>query len=202
MLPSAMTSAPKLTTASTIRSRPRVDLLARAQRLVDDDGRAPRRGWQRCGSSRGNRGSGRCRRGRCDGRRCGFFGAHGRHAGCVRVCFGQTGGEGGFHLCGAAAAHRDRHHAVLAQQGHQRGNIDASLGVAQRRQVDGHRLLVEGRAGAGEACREGSGQFREVGGLDRNRHQRQRGTLDLERGGRVRFRGNSHGQQELERPQV
>jgi hypothetical protein len=138
----------------------RIDLLARAQRLVEHHHR--RRRKLHLADALGEQ------------RHCGF--ARARRIGCL----GETRGCGGHHLLGAAAARGHRHQVVAAQQRDQRGKVDRFVGLAHAPQVDGHRILVEqtrrDRLTFGQIlCQHG-----EIRTAQHQRHHGERRALQLE----------------------
>ena len=159
----------------------RIDLLAGAQRLVDDQGgklRACqwglcRRYWRALvdGLLRGGGGFDRCRVGRAD----------------------QAGRQRGGSLLRSAAFEGQGRQPVETQQGDQGHEIGAGRIGGQGAQINHQRIVVKKIRDiavlAGQFGREGV----QIGGLQAQCHQRKIRALDLERGRRVSCNGNGHG---------
>ena len=63
----------------------------------------------------------------------------------------QAGGQRRFHLRGTAATHGQRHHAVRAQQEDEGGEVDSLVGLGHRGQIHQHRVLLEEVRGVAQA---------------------------------------------------
>ncbi len=160
-----------------------IDLLARAQRPVDQERAVGRHRHLAHDLRRGRRG-GRRRLGRARGRGGGHVGHH------------QAGGAGRGVLGLAAAAHRDRLGLVARQQAAQGLEIERvarpalGRGFRQLREIDDHRFLFKEIGGIRQLGVERLGQHAQIGRLEDDCDQRQRGALEFEyrpgaRGGNI-----------------
>jgi hypothetical protein len=122
----------------------------------------------------------------------------GNHAGIGR------GQQAGRHASGllalGAALERNGNHAVVAQQVHERREIDvpnlhalATRRRVERGQVDHHGILVKKVGDVAEPRGEVAGKRGEVSGFEQQRDQGQVGAFYLEGGRRGGREGNGHG---------
>ncbi len=156
----------------------RVDLLARAQGLVDDQGARGRDGWRRW--HRHGRGAG--------GRLRGLALASEQR----RVRQGQAGGLGRGALGVTGHVHGHGAQAVRAQQLAHLQQVGQSLVAAQALQVDEQRVVVEEVGLVAVALAELAAQQIEVARLEQQRQQRQVNALEIETGGRLAAEGHGH----------